>query len=366
MTKIIFDFQIFSAQQFGGISRYYCELADELTAREGLDVSVLAPFYINEYLGGSHKFRKCGIKVPKIPKTVAVLGSLNRGVSSLFLGLANADIFHETYYSDRVLRAGTAKRVLTVLDMIHEKFPQHFSTNDRTPELKRLSVERADHIICISESTRKDLIDILRVPREKTSVVYLGHSFHAENSTGMKAVTSLQDKPYILFVGPRGGYKDFKSLLEAFSRDEKIHRNFRLICAGGSAFSESEQGLIRRLPEGSVAQLFATDDVLASLYSHANAFVYPSLYEGFGIPPLEAMSYGCPVITTSGGSLPEVVGDAAEVFPAGSVDGLANALNQVLFSEARRQELKAKGFERVKRFTWATCADETLKVYNSL
>lgn len=364
--KILFDGQIFATQEFGGISRYYHELAGALGSLGGVKVDIMAPLYINNYLRTGAGYELHGWKAPKIKRATGILNRVNCMFTGLAVPACDPDIFHETYYSAQALPLRRARRVITVLDMIHERFPQHFASADRTSDLKKVSVARADHILCISECTRRDLIDILRVPKEKTSVVYLGHSFAAERLAPGAVRAAPQERPFILYVGPRGGYKDFGTLLRAFASRERIYRAFHLVCAGGGEFGTAEQEMIQRLPEGTVTQVFADDALLADLYENAAVFVYSSLYEGFGIPPLEAMSHGCPVITTRGGSLPEVVGDAAEIFDAGSGEALAWALERVLFSESRRAELKSRGFQRVKRFTWATCATQTLNVYKSL
>lgn len=357
--RIVYDYQIFAAQEFGGISRYFVELAAGLASRNENEVSLLAPLHVNHYLRDQQRARVLGLGIPKLPRSTSMLSKIDFALSQAALPWIKPQILHETYYCAKSLHARGAKRVLTVLDMIHEKFPESFSPADRTVELKKIAVARADHILCISESTKRDLMEILGVPEKKLSVVYLGHSFGDRSLNSQPLIAS----PYILFVGPRGGYKNFRLLLEVFTKNPSLYEQFTLVCAGGGQFTEEEKSIIG---DKKVSQRFASDAELASLFRHAAAFVYPSMYEGFGIPPLEAMSAGCPVVCGNGGSLPEVTGEAAEIFDSRSEASLAAALGKVLFSEENSSRLRQKGSERVKMFSWSKCAEGTQKVYESI
>ena len=365
--KIAFDHQIFGWQEYGGISRYAFELASALHAGGSDEVAIFCPLYVNRYLDHAPAgLLRGGRRVPFFPRSGRVYRALNRWLGWPALRRFGPDIVHETYYSGRGARLRGARHVLTVYDMIHERFPENFSPADPTRREKATAVARADHVICISEQTRKDLIDILGVPREKTSVVHLGFALTA----GRRPAEARPpvEHPYILFVGSRGGYKNFSQLLLAYASSPALRDQVRLVCFGGGAFRPVELGAIARagLDASQVIQIAGDDEALANCYRHARAFVYPSRYEGFGIPPLEAMSFDCPVACSNVSSIPEVVGNAAEMFDPDSVDAIASALERIVDDEDRRRSLIALGRERLERFSWATCASQTRDVYRGL
>lgn len=365
--NVIFDYQIFAEQRFGGISRYFCSLAAELSKHPDVQPRILAPLHVNAYLRtGSAADRVVGCHVNRLPKTGRIIRAAS---AALFRPLSNVfrpDIVHETYYAEKpTSRAGVA-RVVTVYDMIHERFPESFPAGDRVAEFKAATVKRADHVFCISESTRRDLMELHRLPEDRVSVTYLGCDVIRESAVTIQSLVG--DGPYLLYVGARGGYKNFLGLLRAYAASPWLNGNFRLVCFGGGPFSLGERSTIRELniPESNVVQLGGADDRLGTLYRNAAAFVYPSLYEGFGIPPLEAMSVGCPVACSQTSSIPEVVGDAGEYFDPNSVDSMRFAIEQMLASPTRLNSLAQMGRVRQAQFSWERCARETLDVYRRL
>lgn len=361
--KIAYDHQIFGWQRYGGISRYFFELAHRLSESAAAEVKVVSPLHVNEYLRASD-IPVDGIHVPQIRRTGRIYRELNRWIAPRMMNLFRPDLVHETYYSHGTMAPCNSRIVLTVFDMIHELFPDNFSSWDSTRQEKEISVKRADHIICISENTRQDLIRLLGVPLEKTTVVHLGFSLTSSKLAFMPSI----EKPYLLFVGSRGGYKNFDSLLNVYASNRNLRDSFDLVAFGGGGFSSRELALIRRygLKETEVRQISGGDDVLASLYTHASLFVYPSLYEGFGIPPLEAMSYDCPVVCSRTSSIPEVVGNAAVMFDPHSVESIGAAIDLVLGDEPLRRSMRVLGRERVQAFSWSKCALQTLDVYKKV
>jgi glycosyltransferase involved in cell wall biosynthesis len=249
--------------------------------------------------------------------------------------------------------------------MIHERFPEYFPGWDRTAITKQRAVERADHVICISENTRRDLLEICDIRPERVSVVHLG--FNSPQTQSIPA-GSLIDGPYLLHVGIRSGYKNFQRLLVAYAGNPALHERYRLVCFGGRKFSHAEEHQRKALglAEDRLVWLGGSDSVLMQLYRHAAAFVYPSLYEGFGIPPLEAMAHDCPVVCSNSGSIPEVVGDAGEFFDPCDTAAIAQAIGNVAGSQARADELRTLGRQRITRFTWEQCASGTHAVYSAL
>jgi glycosyltransferase involved in cell wall biosynthesis len=274
------------------------------------------------------------------------------------------DIVHETYYSHTRTAPSSSKVVLTVFDMIHERFPAYFSSWDPLQREKVAAVQRADHVICISEHTRRDLVQLLGVEEAKTSVVHLGFSLTGAG----EQLAEVPPRPYLLYVGARGGYKNFEGLLKAYSRSHALCRDFDLVAFGGGVLTPQERALIVELglDTSKVRQMGGPDSVLAGLYRSAALFVYPSLYEGFGIPPLEAMSFNCPVACSNTSSIPEVVGDAASFFDPESTDSMVAAIESVLNHDKVRKELIAKGQQRILQFSWEKCAVQTQNVYRSI
>lgn len=361
--KIVYDYQIFGAQKYGGISRYFSEIAKAIPVIGGHDIEIFSPLYINEYIRPSRTVRLRGLKIrhsrfSSLPTTL-----INASITRLFnYGKHGTDIFHETYYSSIDCAPRSAKRIVTVHDMIHEIFSNLFPRNDATRRAKLAAVRRADHIICVSENTRRDLLEVTDIPVEKTSVVYHGYSLINTNSK--PAHPRRLTAPYLLYVGARDGYKNFEGLLSAYA-SSSLRNEFSIACFGGGNATPRESSLIQSLginPKN-VVFLSGGDETLSSLYTFASAFVYPSLYEGFGIPPLEAMSLGCPVVCSNSSSLPEVVGGAAELFDPKDIDCMRAALERVLLSADRSRRLVALGYQRVNFFSWEKCAQETLNVY---
>lgn len=363
--KITFDHQIFCGQQYGGISRYFCEIAPRIAACPGTELSITAPCYINSYLREVTGVPVVGAPVPKLPRTAGLLLKVNQALSTLLFQVQRPDIVHETYYSPKRLAPRGARTVITVYDMIFEKFRQSFPESDPTGAMKELAVRHADHVICISENTRLDLMELLGVPSEKISVVHLGCSLPRQ------AVASAQspvDGPYLLYVGLRRGYKNGEGLLRAYAASPRLKAGHKLVFFGGGPFLQQEQETIAALGLTSqqVLQLPGDDSKLASMYAHASVFVYPSLYEGFGVPPLEAMTFGCPVASSNTSSMPEVLGNAAHYFDPNNIDEIACAIEAVIDSGELSADLVRRGKERIRIFTWERCAMETVKVYRDL
>lgn len=364
--SILYTHQIFSQQKYGGVSRYFYEIASRIAGIDGNEVEIIAPLYVNAYFDDNSKFRPNGIKIPTVPRTGRIVRTVNNAVYRLLVKRRkDIDIFHETYYSMADYCPRSAKRVLTVYDMIHEKFADNFSRRDKTQQIKSHAVRRADHVICISENTRRDLIALLDVPEEKTSVVYLGSSLATQK---VAAKPAEEKKPFILYVGSRGRYKNFEGLLRAYGHSPLLKNGFSIVCFGGGGFTASELSLAESLhiSQDNILHVSGTDDILAGLYASAAVFVCPSLYEGFGIPPLEAMSFGCPVVFANVSSLPEVVGDAAELFDPADEAEMRAAIEHVVSTPERAQFLVDRGYERVKQFSWEKCARDTLNIYKKL
>lgn len=364
--KVIYDSQVFAQQEFGGISRYIYALALHLSRVPGVEAEIVAPIHINEYLKAADGSIVTGCYVRRLPKTARVIKALSAGLCGPVARFKRPDLVHETYYAERPICRSKVPHVVTVHDMIEELFPASFSSGYPVAQLKKLAVQRADHIFCNSENTRRDLIAMHPQCADRVTVTHLGYDDLPH--TGLQALELIGAAPFILHVGGRHGYKNFDGLLRAFASSPWLNENFRLVCFGAGAFSASERSLIAGLglSPSQVIQLGGGDDRLAALYKGATAFVYPSKYEGFGIPPLEAMSTDCPVICSKTSSIPEVVGDAGEYFDPDESQSIRSAIERVLQSPSRRAELVSLGRDRCKHFSWERCAQETLAVYRRL
>jgi glycosyltransferase involved in cell wall biosynthesis len=363
--RVAFDHQIFSEQAYGGVSRYFFEVARRIQAFDGYAVEILSPLYVNQYLHDNPSMKVWGRHVTQLPRPRRFVQVLNAELVRWKLSQKQPDIVHETYYLGRKLAPPKSKTVVTVYDMIHEKFPQFFPSDDRTTQMKKAAVDRADHVICISENTRTDLIDLLHVPQQKTSVTHLAYAASAQKS---ETPERLRDRPYIAYVGARAGYKNFVGLLRAFGLSKVLRSEFSLVCVGGGSLTKEEREEMTRagVQPDQVILLNGSDELVESIYRGAAAFVYPSLYEGFGLPPLEAMSASCPVVCSRTSSMPEVCGDAAEYFDPTQPDSIATSIERAVGASGRRQELIARGLLQIRKFSWDQCARQTAAIYNRL
>ena len=370
--KILYDHTVFQFQRYGGISRYFYELITRLSTKEDVDISLFHGFHINEYALSEHKQNfdsywgyKWKYKKPAAKYMALMFAIPNKILFDNYMRSSDVNIYHPTYYMKGLKQNRKTPTVITVYDMIHELYPDQFRDSETTIKTKKRAISIADIIIAISENTKKDLIRIYDVPESKIKVVYLASSLQSSNPMAideLKKGYGLK-RPYILYVGDRRTYKNFNVLLNSYINH--FSDDFDLICFGGGKFKTNELKNINSRIKNSIIQLNGSDDLLASLYKHAFCFVCPSFYEGFGIPPLEAMSMGCPVIASNASSIPEVVGDAAILFDPHSKDELICAIES-LYDESKRNDLIKRGFEQEKKFSWDKMATETLDIYKSI
>lgn len=367
--NILYDYSIFSIQKYGGVSRYFYELITRISLNKEASVKLFEGFHINEYGLSEYKdnfslFR--GYKAPL--KYADDLKRLNPLLFKITYSLTNhLDIFHPTYYRPDLDKFRKSPIVLTVFDMIHELYNDQFKDNTLEAKSKKISIMNADVIICISENTKKDLINIYDVPEDMVKVVYLANSLKQADDNKVNDLRTIYGikNPFLLYVGERGGYKNFLRLLNVYST--QFSSMFDLVCFGGNEFTQKELQIIKDFNLFSkVIRITGSDKVLALLYKNAFCFVYPSLYEGFGIPPLEAMALGCPVVASKTSSIPEVVGDAGILFDPLSEESLINAIELLIKSESTRTKLIERGFKREEKFTWENTTRKTYEIYESI
>jgi len=227
-------------------------------------------------------------------------------------------------------------------------------------------IKRASHIIAVSRNTRDDLIKYLKIPDDKISVIYNGIDHSIFKPYNIKVL----DKPYILYVGSERPRKNLGRLFDAFAKLKPEFPELKLVKVGACGRCEEyRRETMMRLDSLGITQDvifvdYTSDLGLAHYYSSAALLAYPSLYEGFGLPPLEAMACGCPVVTSNTSSLPEVVGEAAILVNPYDTDSLARAMRQVLTDSELRDNMVKKGLEQAKKFSWEETARQTLEVYN--
>jgi glycosyltransferase involved in cell wall biosynthesis len=362
--RILYDHQVFSLQDAGGASRYHFELIRNLQRSNevaielllGLNGSVM-PFGALQQV--HTRVFSHGTRI----KPGMARYALNECLSGLIAPLrGKVDIYHPTLY--RALPWVRRRRiVVTHHDCIHERFPKLFSNAASIVESKRKLFAQADAIVCVSESSRKDLLHFYNVAESKAHVVHHGFSPLALPEDGKPD----RIEPYLLYVGSRAGYKNFGLLLEAFARSG-LAGNYRLLAVGGGSFTPAEEERIASLKlSGSVTVVPKADDAtLARAYRDAALFIYPSLYEGFGFPPLEAMSLGCPVLVNRTSSLPEVCGDAAFYFDAADHGELSRSLTSILADDQGRAAKRKLGAQQVRLFDWSQTARRTLNLYRTV
>ena len=247
--------------------------------------------------------------------------------------------------------------IVTVFDLI----PEIFKLRKEIGRYRRKLLKDATHIIAISETTKRDLMRLYGTPEERISVIPLGFMKQERNAPVDPPIPS----PYILYLGRRDIYKNFPFFVEAIAPILKT-TDLTLFCTGGS-FETGEISLFERLGiADKVQQRFIEDEQMPSLFRNAMAFVYPSLYEGFGLPILDAFSAGCPVILSNCSCFPEVGGDAALYFDEGDAATLRTHILNLMKDKALRETLIEKGLKRAELFTWERCAEKTAEVYRKV
>lgn len=371
--KLLFDSQIFDWQISGGISRYFIELFQRFDKEKSVDLLFKVNHSYNTYIQGTKWLKNSpkltGVKFKgKLRIVKGVNELLNRRYSNSVLKKGAQDLFHPTYYDTYFLQhIGKRPFVLTVYDLTHEKFFAKSASTDKVLEQKKKLIESAHHIISISENTKKDIIDYYKIPAERITTVYLAGGF--EEKTATTTITEVEGMPkdYILFVGSRSNYKNFS----AFAKEAAavlVKNKVSLVIAGGGDLSGAEVALLKELNiwEQSVALSHVSDVLLQKLYKNAMLFVFPSLYEGFGIPVLESMQCRCPALLSNNSSLPEVGGDAAVYFDPFTQGDMKTKLEMLLTDEAKRKQMVEKGTIQATKFNWDRTAKEHIDVYNTL
>ena len=361
--RIAVDHQVTSLQDAGGMSRYHYELARQLRGREDVALDLL--------LGGQNSLlpfaalESDGVRV-EMWKSRLGAGYPRYAMNAVWTAATaplrgRYDVYHASYQRwEPAIRHRAL--VATHHDATQERFPELFPNAAAIRARKGKLYRRADMVICVSESARQDLMEIYGVEEARTRLVHHG-------VTPVETISGFEDAdtpPYVLYVGSRSAYKNFPALVQAFAASGNAQA-LRLVVAGGGGWSDAERTAIESHGlRDRVVLLPRVDEArLASLYRGAALLVYSSLYEGFGLPPLEAMSVGCPVLVSRTSSLPEICGDAAHYFDPGTKGALEQELDRLLGDTALRGAKVDAGRAWVGRYTWESAATGTLAAYRA-
>ena len=361
--KILFDYQIFFLQKYGGISNYFYHLSLGLS-RNNDNVKIFSPIYQNNYAKNlSDKKIIIGKYFKTYPKfSRKLINKINYESTNYYFKIFNPDIFHMTYFNNNYNFSKKSINFLTIYDFIHEKFPHYYNKSFRNLALKNKenAIKKADHIICISENTKKDLLKYYKINEKKVSTIHLGVVQNTKKQSLIK-----NGKKFILYVGERGRYKNFKILLKVYSISKLLYENFNLVCFGGGSFNKNEKNEFKelKLNENNIIQVSGNNETLFSYYASAECLVITSLYEGFGLPLIEAMSLECPVLCSRTSSLVEIGGNATIFFDPDSEDDLKYKIENFILDKDKKKKLIEYGNKNAKLYTWENCINQTLELY---
>lgn len=358
---IHFDSQTFLRQKSGGVSRLFSDLINFFDTNTELEIQTEVGFRTthNEYafkMLESHGIRLADKRIPRHALYAKQL--FQRTIYS-----EGVDLIHHTYYDKRFLSRSTGlSRITTVHDMIPELFRDQIPKNVNHLD-KREFIERSDSIICVSESSKRDLLEVYQGVRAPITVI--PNAVDSRFRPGIPKVVATPSD-YVLYVGGRENYKDFDVLLRAHSLMRVRGSEIPLVAVGRKP-TRTEISTIRQLGlEGLVLFPSVSDSELPSLYSNARALVQSSRYEGFGLTPLEAMASGIPAIAANSSSMPEVGGEVVQYFEPGSAEDLAEQISRVLGDTELRQTLSNLGPSRAAMFSLERMATATANVYREL
>ena len=348
------------------MSLYFYELVRNLLKTEGIDVSISLLFSNNQYLNKTCLFHHRNFFPNKvfIGKN-RILMYLNKIYSIKCLMFNKYDICHPTYYDPYFLKLINRKPfVLTVYDMIHERYPHLFTTPQNISLRKRLLIEKANKIIAISENTKNDILRYYNIKEEKIKVVHLACS--VDNKQQDIYDIKFPDK-YILYVGTRWGYKNFVTMLLSMRKLLLEDHDLYLICAGGGEFTQQEMNLIENLQlNNKILYYYLYSNAFSIYYKKALLFIFPSLYEGFGLPILEAFASGCPVVLSDNLVFKEIAGDAGIFFNPNDQESIKEVVSKVLYCDRLKEYARQKGYVQLKNFSWNKTTRKTLDVYKEI
>lgn len=377
--RVFVDAEVLVAPHFSGIGHYTLELLralDDLIDTRN-DVIVELGVYFRR-LAAIHKY---GFKNFRVRRTFIPLRIAN-GLKS-----RNLQFFYDFMFGKRVYLfpnyttwpLAFSKSIAVVYDLSFEFFPEYAEPNNQrflSSQVKK-TIKRASRVITISKNSQDEITSFYKISASRTPIIYPGVDLSAFFKYPDDAVARVKARyaiwgKYILFVGNIEPRKNLKNLLLAYEMlPDSLRKEYSLLLVGARGWLDNEIfDIIERLRiNGNFIQQpvgYVKDEDRAALFSGASLFVYPSLYEGFGIPPIEAMACGVPVITSDNSSLPEAVGDAAIMVPAGATKKLAKSIQEVLTSPKKSRDMVARGYEQAEQFNWHAEAKKLLNTIQEI
>ena len=377
--RILFDDVAFDQSAFSGVSRYLTQVIANLPPQatpilpilETSNIYLQAPPFCIPVARNSFQTFLPGVSFPGKRRLFNLLSRLpyavfpsserrNRQEFYRLLHLADFDILHLTsahLYGRHWFRCiGKKPIVATIHDVIPEKL-QNLSIVKK--ERARI-VRSATRFIAVSETTKRDFMELYKVPGDKIDVIYHGPSYSASHAPENDNPFPW---PYLLFVGKRNGYKNFRFFAKAVAPWLRNREDFMLVCTGAPFRAEEEKFLDYLGIRNRCISQFISEEKMGNAYRHAFAFIYPSRYEGFGIPILDAFAAGCPTVLNRASCFPEIGGDSALFFTDGDADSLLAALDKLENESLFRARLVEYGKERVRHFSWKKAAEQTFRSY---
>lgn len=351
--KILFDHQLFY-NRYGGASKYFVMLMNSMP-REYWETTALFP--LNEYAKEKSLMRTYPVM---FRGQIRISEWINKRYTNWYLNNKSFDVFHQTNFGTYCLKALKNKPMVTTF---HDINLSTFLPQPSMVEKQKKSLQRADAIICVSDNTRQDMLKMFNVDESKVHVIHHGIEIPDLSSLPLE---HLIENPYILYVGVRLEYKNFQRLIKAFSIIRTWFPDIKLVCTS-FAFNSEEIELFRKLSIlNNVVHIPATESQMLQLYRDALFFIYPSIYEGFGMPILEAWACKCPVLLANASCFPEIARDGGLYFDPLSVDDIANTMRKAIEDSTLRKGLVDKGNKLVKTYSWEKCALQHIQVYQSL
>ena len=362
--KIVYDYEIFYQQKYGGISNYFTNLGLELL-KKNIDVYFVSPLHKNNNLKKLPKKIVLGKKFIYPAKFDYFINKINKSLSNIYFHNLKPNIIHRTYFSKNKLNS-EYKNIMTFYDLTHELNKIKTSQNEKIKSLKKDNIKLVDHIICPSNKVKIDLVNYLNVNENKISVTHFSSEYKKISESDLLKSKKLQN--FLLYVGNRSGYKNFENLVSAYGNSERLQKDFKVLVFGGEKSSLCGKDLILKkgLSLDSFKFVNGANKDLEYLYKNVRAFIYTSTYEGFGIPLIEAMRSGCPIITSNGGALEEIGGSELSYFDPLNINEIQQKIEDMVYSDDKLREAATYGLKRCDDFSWSNCAEKTLAIYKKI
>lgn len=354
--KLLFSYDIFYLQKYGGISSYFANIAKELIINQK-DINISCKLHKNFNLKDL-----ANIVDGYMFYYPHLLNNMVEKVNNFYfrkqIEIIKPNIIHYTYFNNNFRKKKDIKKIINCWDLTHEKFGKNFEFK----KIKEKNFLEADKIICPSFTVKRDLLNYYKLDVDKVHVTYFSSDFEIE----LQKKKTLQN--YILYVGSRSDYKNFEIFIKSFSLSEKLKRDFDLIIFGGENPKLNGLKILEKykIKRSKFKFIHGNNDDLKFFYKNVRLFVYPSRYEGFGIPLIESMRMGCPILSSNGGALREVGGDGVTYFDPDNVEDIKFKLENFIYDDKKLINCINYGYERCKKYSWQKCTNETYDVYKSL